>query len=120
MWGNKAVHVTCLSISRAGGTVPHGTTPGDKLGRQGPWADSRVGERPARLAGLESNSQSFGGMTLKSNVPQRPARANAALVQNRLRTAALQGSAGLGQEVKYEQSVHLSKTNHALAASARW
>lgn len=54
------------------GTVPHGTTPGDKLGRQGPWANSRMGERAAWLAGLESDSQHSGGMTLKSNAPQRP------------------------------------------------
>lgn len=69
MWRNKAVHVTCLNTSRA--VDPHGTTPGDKLGRHGPWAGSKMLDRLSRLAGLENSSQHLEGMTLKSNAPQR-------------------------------------------------
>lgn len=57
----RAAHSICFNFSRAFDMVFH-SSPRDKLGKHGPWENSKMGERLARLVGSESNSQHFEAM----------------------------------------------------------
>lgn len=59
----RATHPICLNFNRASDMVSH-STPRDKLWGHGPWSNSNMGERLARLVGSENNSQHFEVMTV--------------------------------------------------------